>query len=168
MGRVAIYLGALTVVFVILTVTTLAWFPRAQTSAEVAAGVRRHVERNFARLLSYGGPDVAASAEFVHTDCDCGRDIEGWVMIRVPPAAVARIRQAVMKEANRGGYRSVRTMKTIMSDGALLRDHANHRPKWWKPTKLAGAEIIAVGDVEGSVYVFSEATGTIYAMTWTV
>ena len=168
MGRVAIYLGALTVVFVILTVTTLAWFPRARTSAEVRQDVRRHVERNFTRLLSYAGPDVTASAEFVRTECDCGRDAEDWVMIRVPPAAIPRIRRGVMNDANHGGYSSVRRVTDIRSNADLLRHHADHRPAWWTPTKLPGAEIIAVGDVEGSVYVFCEKTGTIYAMTWTV
>ena len=168
MGRVALYLGALTVVFVILTVTALASFPRARTSAEVAADVRRHVERNFAQLLHRGGPGVAESARFVHTECDCGRDAEDWVMIRVPPAAIAPIRRAVMKDANRGGYRSVRTLTIVKSDRDLLRHHADHRPRWWTPTKLPDAEIIAVGDIEGCVYVFSEKTGTIYAMKWTV
>src|SRR5688572_13688286 len=115
MGRVAMYLAALTVVFVILTITMLAWFPRARTSAEVRQDVRRHVERNFARLLSYGGADVAASAEFVRTECDCGRDAEDWVMIRVPPAAVARIRRGVMNDANHGGYSSVRRLMDIRS-----------------------------------------------------
>jgi hypothetical protein len=168
MSRVATYSAALTVVAIILMATAAAWVGPPQSAHARAEQANKHAERNFAQLLHQGGPGVFASARFVHAECQCGRDTEDWVMIRVPPEAIAPIRRAVMKEANRGGYRSVRTLTIITSDGDLLRHHADHRPTWWKPTSLPGAQIIAVGDIEGGVYVFCEKTGTIYAMRWTV
>jgi hypothetical protein len=91
-------------------------------------------------------------------------------MVRVQPGEVTRIRRTIVKDANRQDNPSVRQRSFIKSDHELLgpRGEGDHKPAWWTPTKLPDAEIVVIGEVEGTVYVFSEETGTIYVMTWTV
>ena len=169
MGRVVSHIAALAVVFVFLMIAAHVWFPASRwpTREELAATERAHVEKKYAAALRQINADVAAMVRFPEVKCQCGRDAHDWAMISVTPAAVAQLRRGIVSHAHQAGLPVVQST-LIKSDDDLLRHHAEHRPAWWTPTKLADAEIVAIGEVEGSVYVFSEKTGTIYVMSWTV
>jgi len=170
MGRVASHLAAVAVVFVFLMISAMVWFPSPPSRDHLRAAARQHAVRNCATALGLNEQCFAAVGEVVHAECICGRDAEDWLMVRVPPGEVTRIRRTIVKDANRQNNQSVRQRSFIKTDRELLGPlgEGDHKPAWWTPTQLPDAEIVVVGKGEGTIYVFSEETRTIYVVTRTI
>jgi hypothetical protein len=156
MGRVASHLAAVAVVFVFLMICAMVWFPSPPSRDGLKDTARQHAVRNCAAALNLNEQYFTRVGQVVHAECRCGRDIDDWAMFRVQPGEVTRIRRSIVTLAHRSPSPNIRQASFIKSDAELLGYHGEHTPDWWTPTQLPDAEIVLVGQLEGTVYVFSE------------
>ena len=139
--------------------------PAPTTAEEHAASMRKHVESSLTTHLTGVGKPLPPGTRFIETYCDCGRDTEDWALLEVSPAEFARIRKHV---GRRDQERRPHTRSILKNDYEMLPYPESRRPAWWRPSALPDAEVVAYNNYGGVVFVFSQSTGQIYIMAWTV
>jgi len=165
-----LYLAVLTVLLGMAG--TLAYFGPKPASGEAmatasAAVHREHVESALGSLFRDANGSLPTGMRFVHTRCACGRDAHDWALIQVAPAEVPRIRKRIVRQYV-NARSALRTSSIVKTDGAMLPFSDEDRPSWWTPSALPDPEVVGFDHFGGFLYVFSQSTGKIYVVRWTV
>ena len=141
--------------------------PAPATAEEHAASMRKHVESSLTTHLTDVGKALPPGTRFIETYCDCGHDTEDWALLQVSPAEFERIRKRVGRR-DMNDDPGPHTRSVVKNDYEMLPYPESHRPAWWRPSALPDAEVVAYNNYGGVVFVFSQSTGKIFIMAWTV